>query len=452
LRAAEQYAVSGWAKPALALLRELLLEAGEPLPTSNFGALLMYVRNRWQLARFNRRERAALEHSTAALAHFDLVYAALIALSRCQMVFSAALMPRIVLLARIAGEPTRVVAALLVELTFLVTTGRFNAASIRLREIEAIAEQANDPLAKAYVHVGWHHFHARRAELEQADFHFDAAMAWLGQHRREDWVKGSMLHIQTLTLRQSGSYERLHSTLPAWIDLIHGLGQHQTAALLMFEEALALLQRGDTQLARRSFERGRASWNVDYYNFVDYLRGLTEVWLLLAEGRTQEACQIANRTMEELREHGLVRLKVPRTRVQETWLFARTIHAIASDDLRSAPLTRELRQLRRSKIPFFTTTALISSAGRASLDAEHEHERELWRQAISECDALSMRSYAAASRWRLAALGVEDAAELEASARAYFVREKIEDVPHFVALMAPAADRRQKSRLALEPT
>jgi hypothetical protein len=143
-----------------------------------------------------------------------------------------------------------------------------------------------------------------------------------------------------------------------------------------------------------------------------------------------------------------VRLKVPRTRVQETWLFARTIHAIASEDLRSAPLARELRQLRRSKVPFFTTTALILSAGRASLDAKPEHERQLWRQAIAECDALSMRAYAAASRWRLAALGVEDAAELEATARAYFVREKIDDVPRFVALLAPAAAPREKSRLA----
>jgi len=229
--------------------------------------------------------------------------------------------------------------------------------------------------------------------------------------------------------------------LPGWIDLIHSLGQHQTAALLIVEEVMVLAQRGDTQLARRSFERGRAGWNVDYYNFVDYLRGTAEVWLLLAEGRTQEACDVGLRVTQELREHGHARLKLPRTRVRETWFVARMVHAVVTNDLRRAPSMRELRALRRSKVPFFGTTVLLLMAGRASLSGEQERERELWREAIEECDAKSMHAYAAAARLRLAAHGVEDGAMLDASARAYFEREKIGEVPHFVGLLAPARER-----------
>ena len=448
LKAAEQYAVSGWSKLALALLRELLRDAGEPLPTSLFGAVVMYVRNRWQLARFGRREwrRASSDISPEALAHFELVYSALIALSRSQIVLSAALMPRVALLALVAGDPTRVVVSRLIEITFAITSGRFDAASGRLKECEAIAE---DPLARAYVHVGWHHFHARRAELERADFHFDQALTWLGQHRREDWVKSAMLQIQSLTLRQSGEYERLHASLPAWIDLLRSLGQHQTSVLLIAEEVLGFVQRGDLQAARRSFERARMGWNVDYYNFVDYLRGIAEIWLLLGEGHTAQACELAQRIIAEMRQHGHSRLKLPRTRVQETYLYARTIHAVASGDLEQAPRSSELRKLRRSGVPFFRTTALILMAGRASLFNEREHEHELWREAVRECDATSMRAYAAASRLRLAALGVEDAVELEVAARAYFEREKIGDVPRCLALLTPARD---VARLGPGPT
>lgn len=449
LRAAEQYAVSGWSKLALGLLRELLLEAGEPLPTSMFGALLMFARNRWQLARRSRREwrRAASDISPEAIDRFDLVHAALLALSRSEMILGIALTPRTALLALEAGDPTRVVISRMIMTTFLITAGRFGTARRNLSEIEAIAEQADDLLARAYVHVGWHHFHARRAELEQADSHFARAMSSLGQLRREDWMKGSALHIQALTLRQSGAYERLASSLPAWIDLIHSHGQHQTAALLIVEDVLVLAQRGETQLARRSFERGRAWWNVDYYNFVDYLRGIAEVWLLLAEGRTAEACEVGRRTSEQLREHGHARLKLPRTRVLETYLLARTIHATVAGDLRDASLTRELRRLRRSRVPFFSTTALILSAGWASLFGDHQRERELYRQAIHECDATSMHAYAAAARLRLAALEVEDAVQLRAAANAYFEREKIADVRRFVDLMAPTRARQQVSRL-----
>jgi hypothetical protein len=440
LRAAEQYAISGWAKLALALLRELLRDAGEPLPSSTFGALLMYLRNRWKLARFGRREwrRAPVDVSPQAVAHFDLVYSALIALSRSQMMLSFALMPRAALLALQCGDATRVVVSQLIELTFMLTTGRFETVRRRLKEVEVIAQETGDPLALAYVHVGWHHFHARRSELEPADFHFDKAMTWLGLHRREAWVKGAALHIQALTLRQSGAYERATASLPGWIDLIHALGQHQTAALLIVEEVLALAQRGEVQLARRSFERGRAGWNVDYYNFVDYLRGIAEVWLLLAEGRTQEACEVARNVTEELRKHGHARLKLPRTRVGETWLVARMVHAVAANDPSQAPSERELRRLRRSKVPFFSTSMLLLLAGRASLTGEQERERELWREAIDECERWSMHGYAAAARLRLAELGGEDAAALEAAAQAFFEREKIADVPHLVALLAPA--------------
>jgi serine/threonine protein kinase len=433
LRAAEQFAVSGWSKPALALLRELMLEAGERLPNSAFGA------------RFGRRIQLREENQVPAtdLARFDLIYAAYIALTRGQMLYSIALMPRVVNLAYVAGEPARLTYALTSDSMFRVFTGQFERALTCLHEIDRLAEQITDPIVLACAHVGWHFYYAKLSQLDQAEARFNAAMSCFAQGPGQSWVQAAAFHTQTLLLRQLGAYERLQQSLPTWISTLHDFGQRQYETLLIAEEILVLVQIGECELARRSLERGRAGWNVDYYNFVDYLLGVAEVWLLLAEARGVEACRVALETQAEMRRQGHARLKIPRTRIRETGLWAKMVHAIATNDISAAPSAWEIRRLRRSGLPNFAATALILSAGGASLRGEHQRERELWRQAIHECEALSMRSYAAAARLRLAALEVEDAAQLRAAADAYIEREKIADVPRFVALMAPARVRDQ---------
>jgi hypothetical protein len=90
----------------------------------------------------------------------------------------------------------------------------------------------------------------------------------------------------------------------------------------------------------------------------------------------------------------------------------------------------------------FEATARILAASRASLLGERERERELWREALAACDALSMHGYTAAVSWRLAQCKPDDAQQLRYRAQAYFANEKIVNVEHFVALMAPAATTR----------
>ena len=80
-------------------------------------------------------------------------------------------------------------------------------------------------------------------------------------------------------------------------------------------------------------------------------------------------------------------------------------------------------------------------AGRATLLGDHVAAQQLWREALPDCEKLSMNGYAAALRWRIAALSPADADALLEQARSYFDAERIHDASRYVALMAPAAKR-----------
>jgi hypothetical protein len=340
------------------------------------------------------------------------------------------------------GEPKRIVSVLVTDAALLVTVGRFKPALAILIELDDIAQHTDDPSARAMAHFGWHFYHARLSQLEQADTHFANGMSFFEQRPGRNWVQGPAYHSHALLLRKSGRYGPLREVLPGWISLLHDFGQRQHESLLIVEEVMALAQTGDCEFARRSLERGRVYWQVEFYSFVEYLLGIAEVWLLLAEGRTSEASEFARRTESDLHRNGHARLKLPRLRVRETCLWASMLHAIATNDLARAPRPREIRRLRRGGVPQYEATARILAASRASLLGERERERELWREALAACDALSMHGYTAAVSWRLAQCKPDDAQQLRYRAQAYFANEKIVNVEHFVALMAPAATTR----------
>jgi serine/threonine protein kinase/tetratricopeptide (TPR) repeat protein len=441
LRAAEEYAHSGWSHLALPLLRGLMREAGEPLPSSTLGAVFMFSRNRLRLWRLGRRVRLREPGDIAPeeLAHFDLLYVVTVALGRSAIILGMVLLPRVVQLALALGEPTRIVCTLALNTTLLVSVGRFTAALAMLTELDDIAQRHDDPWARALAHVGWHFYYARFSQMELAEAHFAKAMSSFEERPGRNWAQGPACHTHALLLRKSGRYARMREALPGWISLLHDFGQRQHESLLLSEEVLALAQLGDCEVARRSLERARAGWQVEFN--ADYLLGVAEVWLLLAEGHTSEACERAHRTESDLRRHDHGRLKLPRMRVRETCLWASMLHAIATNDRAHAPPPRELRRLRRAGVPQYVPTAQILSAGRASLLGDRDRECKLWREALAACDALSMSGYAAAVSWRLAQCGPEDAAQLRERAQAYFATEKILEIEHFVALMAPAATK-----------
>jgi hypothetical protein len=443
LRAAGQYAVSGWHQLAIPLLRELMREAGERFPSTTLTAILTFSWNRLRLALFGRRGRLREVDGIPPrlLERYDLVFAATMALGRSEILLTIALRPRLLELAISIAEPTRLVAALMSESSLLATTGRFDRAEAVLAEIREIVEQVDDPLIRAYFHAAEHFVQTRLSLRAEAEASFERAMHELERCPGESWVLVSLFHAHTVLLRQLGAYGRLRRLLPGWISVLHGHGQRQHETLLLGEEVMIRAQLGDCEYARRSLERARAGWEVDLYTFVDYLLGLSEIWLLMAEGRASEAYALALTTERELRRHKLTRFQLMRVRMSETRCHAELVHALASTDPEALPSRRRLRRLRRSGLPKFAAGALLLSAGRASLLGDVARERRRWREALDEFDQLSMCGVAAAVRWRLVELGVEGHEGLAAEARAYFAREKIEDISRFVDLMAPAYRR-----------
>jgi tetratricopeptide (TPR) repeat protein len=440
LRAAMQYAMAGSTQLALPLLRELMRDAGERLPSKPLEVLLIFSWNQLRLRFHGRRIRLREPKDIPAqeLARFDVVYAANMTLSKREMLPTLALRPRVLHLALAAGEPSRLVYALTIESSLLVTIGRPEHARKILARARAIAEQLDDSPAIVQVHVCELFLHASHANLAEAEACYDAALHGVERFPDQGWLLSPTLHTFAMLLRRTGEYERLQRLLPGWISLLHDLGHRQFETLLICEEVIMLAQVGDLALARRSLERGRQGWALDYYTFVDYLLNVAEIRILLAEGRASEANTLAERTRVELRRHGLTRFKLPRVRMREACGYAALIHAIAANDPRLTPKPRELRRLRRSGLPKFATTAVILAAGRASLLGNLERERALWREALDRCEQFSLRGLAAAVRRRLVELDVADAAQLDAEARAYFVEQEIEDVERFVTLLAPA--------------
>lgn len=342
------------------------------------------------------------------------------------------------MLARLGGDPGRAVSSLAHAAALAATSGRFARALALLGEIEGIVAQYGDTLMRAHLHIGYHFFFARRSQFEQAKDHFSRAQQCFEQCPGHSWVQAPALHTHAISLRQAGAYEQLRRQLPAWQSLLTDFGQSQHAGLVFGEETLALAQAGDLSLARRSLERGRARWQVEFYTFNDYLLGIAEVWLLLGEARYADAVRCARETLDNMRSNGHAWFKLPRVRVRETCVWAQLLHAIAEQRVELAPRRRELERMRHSGIPPFEITSRIAAAGLASLHGEHARAQQLWREALEQCELLSMHGYAAALRWRLVAAGCDDAERQRELALLYFEAERIADIDRFVTLMAPA--------------
>jgi hypothetical protein len=376
--------------------------------------------------------------SPEQLARFDLVYATNMALSHCEILPTLALRPRVLLLARKAGEPSRLAFALVIEASLLASIGRPARAWAAIERARVIAAQLEDPLVYAHVHSAEALYHSAQINVAAAEASIEQVMRDLERSPSASWIQAPLTHQRVLLLRQTGAYDRLRRCLPGWISLLQDLGHLQYATLLISEEILVHAQVGDLVLARRDLERGRAGWQFEQYTFVNYLLSLAEVWLLRAEGRGAAARELAYTTEAELHFHRLSRFKTARFRMRETCLYAQLDHAIESDEPSMIPSRRELRRLRRAGLPKAAATTLLLSAGGASLLGDREREREHWRQGVIACEAAAMHAIAAAARWRLAELGGDDRDQLQADARACFEREKIDDIQRFVNLMAPA--------------
>jgi serine/threonine protein kinase len=437
LRAAEQYAMASGPTPALPLLRQLMDEVGERLPESRAGALVALAWNRLRLAihggAVKVRDASEIGDRAELLTRFDRVHATNLALHRREPLLCAALRPRVMQLALAAGDPLRLVVALQNEATLLTTAGQFDRAAALLSEARAIAARSDDPLLAAHVHATSHVYQAHVGKLGEAEASFREAMTCVERCAGENGIQAGLFHTQAMLLRQAGAYQRLRQELPDWIARLHAFGQRQHEIQLLAEEVIVHAQLGDCALARRRLARARANWAHR-----DFELSLAEVWLLRARGQSAKALDRARRTKHDLRQQGLAWLKLPRLLVREACVHAQLGHAIASHDGGAAPRPRELRRLRRSGVPRIATAALFLAAGRASLLGEREREVVLWRQALGECEAQAMHALAAAVRWRLAELEVDDAARLWAEARAYFREQQIDDAEHFVELLAPA--------------
>ncbi|MCA9686316.1 MAG: hypothetical protein KC457_29385, partial [Myxococcales bacterium] len=280
-----------------------------------------------------------------------------------------------------------------------------------------------------------------RSDLAAVRVAYAQVVTELERYPEAGWVVAPARHFHTQLLRRAGEYAELGQQLSGWISLLHDLGQQQHMTLLLVEEVIVLAQSGDLQLARSSLERARAAWPVGDYTFVDYLRNVGEIWLLLGEGDAAAARALAERTRDEVHRHRLARFKMMKIRMHETWVVATLADAIARDDADAVPGRRTLRVLRRSKMPKFVATSWILEAGGASLHDDREHEIHLWREALKCCETMELRGFAAAVRVRLAELGVDDRDALQTAAHDYFVAQRIADVDRLVDLLAPARRR-----------
>jgi hypothetical protein len=438
LRAAEQYAISGWYRQSLELLRDLLTAAGERLPSSPAGALAMFAWNAATLWGYRRWRRWwPGKPGAATLERFHLVYVACMAISRRDIVMCMPLIPLMLKLALESGESSARIMALSIDVGIQTTLGRQSRASALADEALRIADDLDDPYylayAKSCVYLG-----RPIMTIEDADAMFQEIESCLDRCRGESWLRGPMSHRHALMLQRAGGYRRMLSQTPAWLAAMRTTGQRQFEVLMICDEAIARAQIGRFEFVQGALAHARTVWELNEYNYVVPIIANAETWLALAQAQYEQAETLARANEAEFMRRGFGRVKVPRMRMRATTLYATLAAAIWRGRLDDAPTSRELGRLRRCGLANHAVEALVLMAGRASLAGERACELELWRRARDECRQVGALGLAAAAAWRLAELDVPDRADLEAEARAYFEAEGIGAVEHFVRMLAPA--------------
>jgi hypothetical protein len=442
-RAARLLLASGHIDAGLATLQEVLASVGLSLyrsPRRAFWALV-WQRLRLRVRGLHFRRRAEGEVPERDLARLDACAAAAVGLTVVDPLQASSYQSRSLLLALDAGEPVRLLRALVFEAGHESIGGTWSTRRTR-HLLDAAAALASESHRGA---DGWGL--VLLAEGVTAALEGDWPRGQVLCDRAEaifrdsclgfSWEQGTAHRFALWPLLYMGDLAEVARRLPGLIK------QARERDDLYAETNLCLVARPMLRLAADQPARARqelaevmARWSPAGFHVQHMNRLFDDTQIDLYEGQPRQAWQRLETNWRALKRSQL--LRVQQVRIFMTALRGRAALALAAVAPEAALVRsarRDARTLWRERAPWSQALARLLEAGVAS--CQGKPAAALLRDAADRCEAAHMHLYAASARWHLARLEGASGQERAEQAEAWMRNQQIVRPDRMAALQVP---------------
>jgi hypothetical protein len=419
-QAAEQLIRTGRVEEGTAIFRRVLADVGVRMPGSSVEASLRSATGLLRLAirGFDHRPRRAGDLPVALVQRLDALWGANVSLSMMNPPVAAALAIQHLLETLDAGEPTRLVNALIYEIVLeSAIGGRLlrRRASRMLALVEELAAELHDPLLRGSQHaaqgqVAWH-----EGRFPDAARSCDEALRIFAECRGTAWHRVAVENYALSTLAFLGDMMALKDRRRAARKRAEDQGDHFASAICRIGQlSMDTIADDHPERAVADADSVTASWPLRLYHHT-----IITVQAELYRGDPAASLARIERAWPSLQKDGLLLLEFPR--IELLHLRARAALGVAArGGLESRQLTRRAaswaKRIAASALPPAAPFTAAIRAGIARIEGDHTRAAVASLEAVRGFEAAGMALYAGAHRMalgdegaqeRMAALGVQ---------------------------------------------
>ncbi|MBI4511059.1 MAG: AAA family ATPase [Deltaproteobacteria bacterium] len=446
-RAAQQLLWSGYIDLGISGLREILAAEGIPYPRTPFRGLLSALFMRAWLRIRGLRFREKDESSVAAkdLARIDTCWHAAMGLAMVDHFRGHAFQARALLLALGAGEPQRLLRALVSEAAFIAGAGRRGQA--RSARALALAEGISQKVGTDYstalvVLTRAHQAYMRGDFLHQLEWAEQAEQLLRDRCTGVSWELATARLFIARSLLFMGKLRELSARMSAFLGECEDRGDLYGGTTLRTSVMPFLdLRLNDPAAARKEVHDAILAWSPRDFHLQHYFALWSEAVVDLYEGNPAAARDRIDAGWSSMRRSLLMRIQV--TRILMYDLRGRTNLMLAKERpsergrlLRH--VERDARRLRKEHLPWSDPLACALLAGVSMQRGDANAAAGQLAQAAQEFEAAHMALHAVAARRWLGVLAAGDEGKSAASAAdAWMQAEGIRDPGRMATLLLP---------------
>ncbi len=438
-RAAEALLRAGHIAEGFALAREVCAAVGMKIATTPRSALLSLL---WRRAGLRLRglkfsERDASQVPPDELTRIDVGYAMTTGFSMVDAIRSADFQAQLLSRALDAGEPSRVLRALAVEMCFRSLRGPQSAAAVDAVRVTAqrLAEQLGSPEGLAALTLAEgvvaHQYGRFRASLEACR---RAEEIFRDRCTGRSWEIGTAQLFGLYSQSLLGELRELRARLETLVAEATDRGDlHARTNLEVTIGHLHWLSIDDPARGRRELAEALERWSIPDARHIQHFNALAAVCNIdLYEGRGAEALARIDARLPDFERAMLLRVQA----VFASAMFTRARAAVATGGAALARARKDAARLVRSGTPYGIGFGRLIEAAIPLRTGDTELAASRLDVAARALDAGEQHLWAVAARYRRGELlGGTEGAALVADGETFFRREGVRAVVPFVRML-----------------
>lgn len=447
-RAAEQLLRSGYIDDGLTILERVLSMLGLKLASTPMTAIISLLARRLQIwvRGLGFRARSETELSPSQLNLIDTCWSIAVGLGQVDPIKGAAFQTRHLLFALNAGEPYRIVRALVFEAGYCSASGGsgYKRTRMFLDRARELAEQIKHPHALGLTVLADGHAAFQIGQWQTTVDLCDRATETIrAQCTGVTWELDTSQYYSLCALQHMGKLNEVYDRLPALLKEAKEHSDLYAETLLRTRySSIGYILRDEPEQALEEIRQAMARWSQKGFHHQHYLEisGRMKITLYKDYGQGRAAWDYINECWPLLRRSLFLLVQV--VRIEATHLRACSALAAAHNAGDVSPwlkaATGDAKRLEGEKMDWAVPLAKLVRAGAATYRGDRGSALKLLVKAEEGFHQVDMYLFAAAARYRRGQLlGGDEGRTLITEGEAYLTGQHIKNPARMVAMLAP---------------